>query len=326
MIKLSLKALIKRLKKPQKTLIFCHKNPDPDTLGSAFALKMILEALGSQVVISDCDKPNKKFDFITGGASLTDKFDIDSFERVIAIDVASPAQLGANVEMAGKVNLIIDHHESCTRFADYYEDFAPACAMIVYDIAKGMRLLKRLDLHFFECVYAALSGDTGCFKYSNTNPRALEIAADIIKRGIDFARINHDIFDSLTIGEISAQRMVYDNMAMLLDGRFAIIFVTNEMKARYGVTDDDISDIVNTVRQIQGTLVAVSVKQSSKDNGTFFVSSRANVDIDVSRLCASLGGGGHVRAAGATITASSPEEAYERVKNVFSEGVVKYVP
>lgn len=325
MTNLTMKKLCAKLKKPAKTLIYCHKNPDPDTLGSAFGLKHILEHFGSQVKIVDCDEPSAKFHFITGGVSLTDGYNIDEYERVIAVDVASPAQLGAESDFANKVDIVIDHHENNTRFCDYYEDFAPACAMIIYDIAKSLKLLKKLPKHFFECIYGGLTGDTGCFKYSNTNAKAMKIGAELVSSGIDFAEINRVIFDSLTVGEISANRMVYDNVNLLLDGRLAIIFATNELKAKYGICEADVSDIVNTVRQIDGVLVAVSIKQSEKDENKFFISSRANVEIDVSKLCASLGGGGHTRAAGATISKDSPEEAFETVKKTFAEGVLSYV-
>ena len=83
-------------------------------------------------------------------------------------------------------------------------------------------------------------------------------------------------------------------------------------------SSQNIGDIVNHVRQIQGVSVAVSIKQSSKDEKKFSVSSRSNNDVDVSRLCAEFGGGGHIRAAGCTISADSPESAEEKVVSVFS--------
>ena len=324
MNKLTLRAVARTLKKPQSTLIFCHQNPDPDTLGSAFALKHILEHFGSSVTVACCDNASRKFDFITEGVSLTESFDIDSFQRVVAIDTGSEKQLGSYSWFSDRVTLIIDHHEMNNRFCDYYEDLAPATAMIVYDIARSLRILKKLPLHFFTCVYAGLSGDTGCFKYSNTTEKALVYASRLVKTGINFSEINRMIFDCKTVGEISAQRMVYDNMELLLDGRLAFVYVSNKLKSKYKISQDDISDIVNTIRQIQGVLVAVSVKQSDSDECRFSVSSRANADIDVSELCARLGGGGHTRAAGATIENSSESDVLENVKTIFSQGVLNY--
>ena len=319
---LTMKELASKIREKKSTLIFCHRNPDPDTLGSAFALKEILEHLGIAVSVCCADKPNAKFSFITG-EGLLNEIKIDEYERAIAIDVGSSKQLGDFSCYADKISLIIDHHEMNERFADYYEDFAPASAMIVYELALELGILDSLGERFFSCVYAGLSGDTGCFKYSNTNKRAHLIAADLVTRGIDFAKINNIIFDSKSIGEVSAIRMAYENVELLLDGRLAILLVTNEMKSKYGITDDDIGDIVNTIRQIQGTLIAVSIKEAGSE-GRFSISSRANADIDVSALCAELGGGGHPRASGATLYASSPSEALDTIRTLFSKGVLGY--
>lgn len=324
MIKLDIRALIKRLKEPKRTVIFTHRNPDPDTLGSAFALKHILELLGSSVTVVCPDRANPKFDFITGGDKINAELDMSLYERAIAIDIGSSSQMGAYSCYSDKVDIIIDHHENNSRFADYYEEFTPACAMIVYRLAKKMKLLKRLPSHFFVCAYAGLSGDTGCFKYSNTTPEALNMAGEMIGTGIDFADINYKIFDCKSKGEISAIRMAYDSIVFFCEGKAAILLVTNEMKHAYGICDDDIGDIISVVRQIQGVMVAATIKQVSGDDTKFSVSTRANCDIDVATLCASVGGGGHPRAAGATLLNTTAEVALDTVRGLLERGLNEY--
>ena len=322
MKKLTLEELAGRLKEKKKTLILSHRNPDPDTLGSAFALKSILEVLGSPSFVACADKAPKRLEFITGGASL--EYTGEEYERIIAVDVASSKQLGELEFLAGKIDIIIDHHEMNDRFADYYEDMGAACCEIFVCLADALCLTDKLGKEFFTSVYAGISGDTGCFRYSNTSERTLTYAARIIKKGIvDFADINRRIFDSHTIGEINAQKMTYENMKFYCGGRLTVIPFTNEMKERGNVTDEDIGDIVNYIRAIEGVSVAVSLKQSSKDENKFFISSRANEDIDVSAVCAKLGGGGHIRAAGATFTADNPEKALEICVSLFSEAIEK---
>ena len=132
--KLTFQDVIDTLKRPQKTLILCHKNPDPDTLGSAFGLKHILEYLGSAAHVACGERPSKKFDFITNGNSL--ELDGEEYERIIAVDVASPMQLGDLSFLVDKVDLIIDHHAMNTRFAPYYEDLGASCAEIIFSIYK----------------------------------------------------------------------------------------------------------------------------------------------------------------------------------------------
>lgn len=322
MIKLSIDELAKKVQEKKKTLILCHKNPDPDTLGSAFSLKEILEYYGSEVSVACCDKPSRKFAFITGENNF--EYTEEEYERMIAVDVASGPQLGEYEFLAKKVDIIIDHHAMNTRFCDYYEEFTAACCEIIIKLADTLGVTDKLSKHFFECVYAGISGDTGGFKYSNVMPSTHEYASRIIEKGIDHAEINRIIFDSKTVGEINAQKITYEKMQFFCGGKLAIVEFTNEMKQEYGIEETDITDIVNYIRCIEGVLVAVSIKQSPKDEKKYAISSRANCDIDVSLVCAKLGGGGHKRAAGAVIMACSAKDALDVVLPLFEEAVDKY--
>ncbi len=322
MNKINLSTLAKRLKKPQKTLILSHQNPDPDTLGSAMALKHLLSVFGSEADIACSDTPSSRFDFILKGAdtSYTDK----GYERLVAVDVASPSQLGSLATLKDRVDLIIDHHEMNTRFADYYEDFRASNCENIYALAKKMGAIKRLPLHFFECVYAGMSSDTGGFKYSNVTPSTMLYASEILKSGIDHAEINRIMFDSKTVGEIKAQRLTYEIMQFYCDNALSIAVFTNEIKQANGIMESDISDAVSLVRGIEGVLVALTLKQSKDEPRKFFLSSRSNVNIDVSHACASIGGGGHHRASGATIYCDSPDEAKKLVVELFSKYIEEY--
>ena len=317
---LTLNEVLCIIKEPKKTLVLCHKNPDPDTLGSAFSLSYILEHFGSQVRICCSDEASSKFNFITKGKGLA--YSEESFERIIAVDVASPGQLGDLDFLAERVDLIIDHHAMNNRFTTYYEDLGASCAEIIFSFYKSLSI--SLPSHFFECVYAGMSGDTGGFRYSNVTKRTMEYGAEIISHGIDHAEINRIIFDSKTIGEIKAQKITYEKMKLLCNGSLAVIMFTKEMKEENGILDEDISDIVNCIRSIEGVLVAVSIKQNSKDPQKFAISSRANCDIDVSRVCAYFGGGGHVRASGASLISEDPVSAFNQCVPLFEEAVNQY--
>ena len=322
MIKLSIDDLCEKLKQSKKTLILCHKNPDPDTLGSAFSLKEILEYYGSDVSVACCDSPSRKLEFITGKTDF--EYTGEEYERIIAVDVASGAQLGDYEFLSKKVDIVIDHHAMNTRFCDYYEDFTAACCEIIMSIADTLGITDKLSKHFFECVYAGISGDTGGFKYSNVMPSTHEYASRIIEKGIDHAEINRIIFDSKTVGEINAQKVTYEKMKFFCGGKLAVVEFTNEMKKEYGIEETDITDIVNYIRCIEGVLVAVSIKQSPKEEKKYAISSRANCDIDVASVCAKMGGGGHKRAAGAVIMACTPKDAFDVVLPLFEEAVDKY--
>ena len=315
MKKLNLIELQNEIKIPKYTLILCHRNPDPDTLGSAFGLKAILENYGSKAKVACCDKTTR-LAFITKGESL--EYCEDNYERIISVDVASPMQLGELSFLADRVDLIIDHHAMNTRFTDYYEEFCGACCEIIFELARELKILDNLPIHFFESVYAGISGDTGGFKYSNTTERTMLYGAEIITFGIDFAEINRLIFDNKTLGEIKGQELAYKNVKLLCDGTLAIVMFTKAMREENDITDEDIGDIVNCIRSIEGVKVAVSIKQTTNDENKYSISSRSNCDIDVSKACAKIGGGGHVRAAGATLYANSSEEAFAKIVELFA--------
>ncbi len=319
---LSINELAERIKEKKKTLILCHKNPDPDTIGSAFALKDILSCLGSPADVVSCDMVQSKFGFITEGASV--EYKEKEYERYIAVDVASPAQLGELSFLADKVDITIDHHKMCVRFSEYYENFRASCAENIYLLADALGILDKLPIHFYNCLYAGMSADTGGFRFSNVTPDTMSLASLVIARGIDHAEINRIIFDSKSLEEIKAQRLTYEKMQLFCDGALSLIVFTNKMKEENGITDADIGDIVNSVRSVEGVLVALSLKQSSKDEKKYSLSSRANAEIDVSRGCMEFGGGGHIRAAGATIIADSEEEATNMAVSVFSRIIDEY--
>ena len=319
---ISLSELATLIKEPRKTLVLCHKNPDPDTLGSAFALCHILNHLGSDATVACADETQKKFGFITGGAKL--EYTGKEYERYIAVDVASPMQLGDLSFLADKIDITIDHHQMCTRFSKYYENFRASCAENIYLLARELDILDELPISFYECLYAGMSADTGGFRFSNVTPDTMSLASLIIAKGIDHAEINRVIFDSKSIEEIKAQKLTYEKMELFADGALCIIVFTNEMKTANGISDADIVDIVNSVRAIDGVLVALALKQNTKDESKYSLSSRANANIDVSRVCASLGGGGHTRAAGATIIASSPEDAKNQVVSLFENAINEF--
>ena len=120
------------------------------------------------------------------------------------------------------------------------------------------------------------------------------------------------------------ERLTYEKMELLCGGSLAVILFTNEMKEQNGISDEDISDIVNCIRSIEGVLVAVSIKQGSRDTDKYSISSRANCDIDVSAVCATFGGGGHKRASGASLIAKDPVSAFEACVPSFAEAVNQY--
>lgn len=323
MRRLNLTEVASEIINKKSTLILCHKSPDPDTLGSAYGLKSILEHFGSCVKVACSDKVTKRLLFLTNGDDLT--YNYEKYERIIAVDVASPSQLGELSFLCESVDFTIDHHPMCERFSDYYEKHTASCAEIIYELAEELNILDKIPISFFESIYAGISGDTGCFRFSNVSSETLIKASKIIEHNIDHAEINRKIFDSKTKQEVLAQRLTYENMELYENEMLSIICFTNEMKAKNNLTDLDLGDIINHIRGLEGVLVAVSLKQSESDEKKYAVSCRANADIDVGLVCAQIGGGGHKRAAGASIIADSKNEAVEKIVELFGKHIREYI-
>ena len=313
---LSQKDVLALLEQPRPTLILFHRNPDGDAVGSAFALKRMLTALGSPAW---CVAPNevpRRLRFLADGEqesvlpeAIPPRFDN---ARVVSVDVASPSQLGSLQErFSGKVDLMIDHHVNGTPFADHFIlPDAAATGEILERFAREWRAEGRLapDRETDARLYAAISSDTGCFRFSNASPTTYRAAAGLIESGIDAAEINHLLFESNSPEQIRAEGAAISNLAFAGDGKIGYITFPYPLKASLGVADENLDTLIDIPRSIEGVRVAFAVRQPT-EAGVFRVSVRSACDYDVSALCAAFGGGGHRRAAGCTIEAENMETA-----------------
>ncbi len=308
---------------PKKTAIFGHVNPDGDCVGSALALKALVEHGGGEAV---CFVPGglpAHLAFLPGSETVQDAnaFTGD-FDRIVTVDAASPAQLGdVFAAIKDRIDFTVDHHEACTRYADGLVDGGAAAAgEIVYDIGKAieMRLRRALPSAYFACVYAAIASDTGGFRFSNTTPETHARAADLLSRGIDHAEINRRLFDAKSPSELAVLRLSYEKLELRQDGRLSLILATNEQITALGADRDALGCMIDVARSVGTALVALSMRQDEADPTVYKISARANADLDVASICASVGGGGHRRAAGCRIKAPSPEAAKDAAEALFA--------
>ena len=206
---LSFSELSAELSKKQDSLILFHTRPDADAVGSAYALKLLIEALGAKAFCLCSDELPRRLRFLTDSFDRLDSVgDVDAY-RIITVDCGAASQIGALYEKL-KPSLAIDHHRTATPFCDGYTDSsAAATAEIIYEVSQDMLkkgVVSSLPRRFYECIYAAISSDTGSFRYSNATPKTHTIAAEILARGVDAAAINHNLFESKTLSELRADR------------------------------------------------------------------------------------------------------------------------
>ncbi len=305
------------VKERMDTLIIFHVRPDADAIGSAFALKLVLEAMGSRAICVCENEIPSRLAFLTEKHQRSARFEsLDKsfeFERVITVDTASPSQLGSLQSLfENRVDLMIDHHESGTRYADSYvrPDYA-AAGEIVYEIAERLvelGELEKIPRDAYDLIYAALSSDTGCFKYSNVSPHTHLCAARLLDAGVDAAEINHRLFDCKSEKMLAAEAAGIQNIQFYNNRKIAAVLFPFSLKQSLELEDEHLETLVDVARAVDGVKIAMSVRQSTAYR-SFRISLRSSCGFDVSTVAKKFGGGGHAKAAACTIEADSIEFA-----------------
>ena len=334
--KLGIPAVADMIADAKNAMIICHVSPDGDTVGSAFALKGIIEAAGGRAVCKCAQEPPAKLHclYLSQDSVLYSPGDEENCDLIMSVDVASPSQLGALESISDKISLMLDHHAAGEAFADnYIDETASSAAEVVYLVYR--ELVSRGVIcelpNVARRMYAAIVSDTGSFRFANTTSRTMRIAADLLdvvstdpsgKSASDFAA---DMFGTRTRKEITAQKIALENLEYIGDDVSLLCVSADDMEAN-DLTEDDVGNIVDLGRNIDGIKVALALKQSVSDRHVFRLSTRANCDTDLARICFdSFGGGGHKRAAGATLYASTTEEAKAAVIGAFAEKYKEYL-
>lgn len=308
---LNLKGLCRYLKSHDDYIILTHISPDGDTLGSAYALALGLISIGKKAYVVCNDEIPSKYDYITRAAALKP---ID-YKTIISVDVADAKLLGSLYEKySDKIELNIDHHISNTRYAKnlYLDAAASATAECIYDVLKKMHI--KITPLIASALYTGIATDTGCFKYSNVTVKTHQTAAELYKYDINAAEINRIMFDTKSKNRIQLEKMVLETAEFLFDNRCLMLTVTTEMMEKSGCEHSDLEGVAGISRSVEGVLVGVSVKQSEPD--TYKISLRTYEPLDASKICSTLGGGGHKAAAGCTLTGSLAEVKQQLISAV----------
>lgn len=284
-------------------LLLAHQYPDGDTVGSNYALCLALRGMGKQVRVLCGDPIPERFDYITDGVDMP-HFDPDF---ICAVDVADPKLLGEAVEAeyGHRVDLCIDHHSTNVGYAaaTCVDGDCAAAAMVVQRIIRllGVDLTPAIA----SCLYTGIATDSGCFKYLNADATAHRMAADCIEAGAPYDMINRVNFDIKSRARIELERLALKGMDFHHHGRVAVMTITNEMIAHSGATENDLEGMTPIPRQIEGVWVGITLRQ--KADGNYKISVRTGHHADATAVCALLGGGGHVRAAGCSIDGTLEE-------------------
>ena len=209
--------------------------------------------------------------------------------------------------------LMIDHHEVGVPFADnFIIGGASSAGEVVMQVAEELEKMGRITLEpkLAYPLYAAISSDTGCFRYSNATPDTMRRGATLIETGIDAEEINHRLFNSKSQRQIRAEGFVSEKIVTKYSGRVAYATVTRRERERLGVLMEHLETAIDVVRSVEMVEISFALKET--DKGEFKASLRST-GADVATICARFGGGGHIKAAGCTVPGRSIEEATRKL-------------
>ena len=303
--KLSPREAAEKLLTYKNPVVIMHARPDGDTAGSAAALIKILRQLGTEAEYASADALSERLSFLLRGEKPAESLE---GRELIAIDVASPAQLGSLSEYAEKISLTIDHHRVNTPFSDNFTvpDISSAGEVLFSVLSELIDMGKcKLDSTVAYPLYAAISSDTGGFIFSSASAETYRLAARLIETGIDFADINHRLFHSKSKEQLKAEGFIASRLVTEADGRIAYATLSKSDRESLGLSSEHFETAIDVVRSVILSEVAVFIREN--DDGSVKASIRST-GLNVAEIAAEFGGGGHVRAAGCTLPAKSASE------------------
>jgi phosphoesterase RecJ-like protein len=312
-----------------KVAITTHVNADGDGAGSEVAFWHLLTGAGVRAVITNPTPFPDRYRFLLAGIGAADKTaqavrHIEKADVVAVLDISDLGRLGhlgPRIAERGVPVACIDHHLTNgelppgPRLVD-----ADACATgeLIYDFAKAVGW--DVPPEAAKALYVALLTDTGGFRFSNTTPRTLRIAADLLERGLDSEDIYRDVYASEPEGRVRLVAEVADTLVVERDVGLAWVTVPPGALERHGVDAEHLEGVVELPRSIRGVRLALLFRRLA--NGRVKISFRSKGAVDAAALAQRFGGGGHRKAAGASVDGSL-HQVQERVLGVVRNALVE---
>ncbi len=311
------------LKSAESVYIFSHIVADGDALGSCAALCCAMRKAGKKADILFEDEIPDNLKFLDKGyvTFVDENTQLEKRDLCVALDCSSTSRFPKREHLfrnAGEKTLCIDHHISRQAMADlnYVDSSASATAEILYELLVVMG--AELDKEIGEAVYTGIATDTGNFQYTNTTKKTHLITAELYDLGIDTKKINVILYQSVRPQKLRLRNLILDEMDMFCGGLASIAWVTLDMYREADAKVDESDGINSVLRDIRGVEIGVFLREKHRDE--IKVGMRSKEYIDVSEICAGMGGGGHKHAAGCTLHSTLPE-AILKVKEAVENAI-----
>ena len=291
----------KLINKSQNILVISHKKPDADTLGTAICCKIWLSKYGKNITMACIDKPTSVFNFLPYLDEFVDCFDIANFDLVMIVDSGANYMTGFHVKysnlFASGVPIInIDHHASNDMYGtvNIVESEAASTTVILYKMLKEFNV--DIDNKMATCLLAGIYSDTGSFMHSNTSKNVFEISADLMNKGAHVSVLSHQMFCNKPVSTLKLWGKALEN-AYITNDNIVMSVVRESDYKEVNAKPEELSGVIDYLNMVPGSKFTVLINEDRKGNikGSFRT---RNDNVDLSKIAASFGGGGHPKASG----------------------------
>ncbi len=281
-----------------------HVRPDGDCVGSCLGLYNYLKenySLQVDVYLENFAEPLK---FMAGSAKIQMEETEDKiYDLCFALDCGDENRIGAGKKYfeTAKKKVCIDHHISNTGYGD--ENLICPTISATAEVLAGLMEKEKISKAVAECLYTGIVHDTGVFQYSNVSPQTLRIAADLLEKGIDASSIISKTFIEKTYKQNRILGFALSNSILFMDGKCIFSIIREADMKRFEIEPIDLEGIVAHLRDTEDVECAIFLYQTNAEQ--FRVSMRSKSILDVGKIAAYYGGGGHARAAACTLNGSA---------------------
>jgi phosphoesterase RecJ-like protein len=305
--------IIQAIRKSRTICVVGHVRPDGDCVGSQLGLAIALKNEGKVITCWNEHPMPAKLAFLDPQKLLQLPQGSRRFDCVVAIDCASCERLGKVRDCIAnrRVLINIDHHASNTRYGDlnWVSSNEPSTGELIFYLLRQAHW--PITRPIADCLFTAVSTDTGSFQYPSTTPATFQVASHLVEQGADLGRISQEVYESYPIARVQLLRHLYNKFHLTHQDRTAYFWLKRRDYTRTGAQPDDSEGLIDHIRAIQGVVVACLFEEI--DPGLTRISLRSKSDeVNVNEIASQFGGGGHHAAAGARL-AGSPVTIQRRV-------------
>jgi len=295
--------IVEALRQSQTICVAGHMRPDGDCVGSQMGLTLALRNEGKKVFCWNEDHIPQKYEFLDRDGIIQKPRKGLKFDCVVAADAATFERLGSVGRCVAnrKLFINIDHHESNTRFADlnWVSAREPSTGELIFRLLKIAKwpITKRIA----DCLFTAVSTDTGSFQYASTRPGTYHVAGELVSRGADLAKICDEVYQSYPLSRARLLRHVYSHFRLTHQDQIAYFWLKKADFTRTGANSCDSEGLIDHIRAIAPVVVACVFEELEPELSRISLRSKSE-KVNVNAIAAQFGGGGHPAAAGARIS------------------------